>query len=143
MTSSGAGCEKSSSRSVSRRNWSVVSGAPSGLTVAVQSPLRDRTFLTYLGVNADWRPSMIPEDALHCENLLLCDYFVAPGLQAEAAQGLLAATRAAGGRTFFDTSWDPDGFSADDPCGRLPSAAVGRRVPSKRSRGVRARGPRS
>ncbi len=90
----------------------VISGAPSGLTVAVESPQRDRTFLTYLGVNADWEPSMIPEDAMQCENLLLCDYFVAPGMQGEAAQGLLAATRAAGGRTFFDTSWDPDGFSA-------------------------------
>ena len=91
----------------------VVSGAPSGLTVAVQSPVRDRTFLTYLGVNADWQPSMIPQDALHCENLLLCDYFVAPGMQGDAARTLLSATRAAGGRTFFDTSWDPDGFSAE------------------------------
>ncbi|HUO71286.1 MAG TPA: carbohydrate kinase family protein [Solirubrobacteraceae bacterium] len=90
----------------------VVSDQPSGLTVAVESPRRDRTFLTYLGVNRDWGPSMIPEDALACESLLLCDYFVAPGMQGEAARGLLAATRAAGGRTFFDTSWDPGGFPA-------------------------------
>jgi sugar/nucleoside kinase (ribokinase family) len=76
----------------------VVAEEPSGLTVALESPARDRTFLTYLGVNAIWEPSMIPTDALDCEYLLFCDYFVAPGLQGEAGRGLLEATRAAGGR---------------------------------------------
>ena len=55
---------------------------------------------------------MIPKDALDTENLLLCDYFVAPKLQGEVAEALLAATRACGGRTFFDTAWDPGGFDA-------------------------------
>jgi sugar/nucleoside kinase (ribokinase family) len=91
----------------------VASVGSSGLTVAVESPARDRTFLTYLGVNADWSPAMIPKDALDTENLLLCDYFVAPRLQGGAAQDLLAATRACGGRTFFDTAWDPGGFAVD------------------------------
>lgn len=90
----------------------TVSGQPSGLTVALESAQRDRTFLTYLGVNADWGPEMIPPDALDCQNLLLCDYFVSPALQGEAARGLLASARAHGGRTFFDTAWDPGGFSA-------------------------------
>lgn len=89
----------------------VVEDGSSGLTVALESPERDRTFLTYLGVNADWTASMIPTDALETENLLLCDYFVAPELQGEAAQHLLATTRSHDGRTFFDTTWDPDGFS--------------------------------
>jgi sugar/nucleoside kinase (ribokinase family) len=91
----------------------VVAGAgSSGLTVALESPQRDRTFLTYLGVNADWSQAMIPKDALETENLLLCDYFVAPQLQGEVAVELLSAARASGGRTFFDTAWDPQGFSA-------------------------------
>ncbi len=90
----------------------VLAGQPTGLTVALESDRRDRTFLTYLGVNAVWEPGMIPADALDCESLLLCDYFVAPGLQGEAARSLLEATRAAGGRTFFDTAWDPGGFPA-------------------------------
>jgi sugar/nucleoside kinase (ribokinase family) len=89
----------------------VVAGEPSGLTVALESPGRDRTFLTYLGVNARWNPSMIPADSLASENLLLCDYFVAPALQGEAARGLLDAARASGGRTFFDTAWDPGNFA--------------------------------
>jgi sugar/nucleoside kinase (ribokinase family) len=88
----------------------VVAGERSGLTVALESPQRDRTFLTYLGVNDRWDPSMIPDDALTCDNLLLCDYFVAPGMQGEAARGLLERSAGSGARTFFDTSWDPDGF---------------------------------
>jgi sugar/nucleoside kinase (ribokinase family) len=90
----------------------VLPGRSTGLTVALESDERDRTFLTHLGVNADWAPEMIPGDALACDNLLLCDYCVTPGLQGEAARSLLQATRAAGGRTFFDTAWDPDDFPA-------------------------------
>jgi argininosuccinate lyase len=89
----------------------VLAGETSGLTVALESPARDRTFLTYLGVNARWEAGMIPDDALTCENLLLCDYFVAPSLRGEAARGLLDTARARGGRTFFDTTWDPAGFT--------------------------------
>lgn len=102
----------------------VIAGDTSGLTVVLESPARDRTFLTYLGVNARWDPAMISEDALRCENLLLCDYFVAPLLRGQAAQRLLDAGRAAGARTFFDTSWDPDGFSSQT------RAEVGELLPS-------------
>ncbi len=91
----------------------VVAGEPSGLTVVLESPERDRTFLTYLGVNVRWEPAMIPDDALTCDNLLLCDYFVAPGLRGDAAGRLLGTARARGARTFFDTSWDPGGFSGE------------------------------
>ncbi len=90
----------------------VLGNAPTGLTVALESGQRDRTFLTYLGVNAGWGPELLPPDALRCDNLLLCDYFVAPGMQGEAARGLLDAARAAGATTFFDTAWDPEGFTA-------------------------------
>ena len=90
----------------------VLGDAPTGLTVALESAQRDRTFLTYLGVNAGWGPELIPSEALRCDNLLLCDYFVAPALQGEAARGLLETARAGGARTFFDTSWDPGGFAA-------------------------------
>jgi sugar/nucleoside kinase (ribokinase family) len=88
----------------------VLDSEPSGLTVALESPVRDRTFLTYLGVNKIWEPSMIPADALSCDYLLFCDYFVAPGLRQEAGRGLLESARGSGARTFFDTAWDPEGF---------------------------------
>ncbi|MGA9856208.1 MAG: PfkB family carbohydrate kinase [Solirubrobacteraceae bacterium] len=88
----------------------VLDGQPTGLTVALESDARDRTFITYLGVNAAWTPEMLPDDALNTCSLLLCDYFVAPGFQGAAARKLLAAARAGGTRTFFDTAWDPAGF---------------------------------
>jgi sugar/nucleoside kinase (ribokinase family) len=88
----------------------VVTGQPTGLTVALESPRRDRTFLTYLGVNADWGPDLIPADALDCDELLFCDYFVAPGFQGDAARALLVDAQTSGARTFFDTAWDPGGF---------------------------------
>jgi sugar/nucleoside kinase (ribokinase family) len=105
----------------------VVPGEASGLTVALESPARDRSFLTYLGVNARWEPAMIPDDALTCENLLLCDYFVAPPLRGDAARRLLDTARARGARTFFDTTWDPEGFSSEsraEVLGLLPSVDV-------------------
>jgi sugar/nucleoside kinase (ribokinase family) len=37
---------------------------------------------------------------------------VAPRLRGEAARRLLGVARQRGARTFFDTTWDPDGFSA-------------------------------
>lgn len=89
----------------------VLPGLPSGLTIALESPHRDRTFLTYLGVNAQWTREMIPPDALHCRSLLLCDYFVAPQLRRESARELLATARSHGARTFFDTAWDPANFT--------------------------------
>jgi argininosuccinate lyase len=88
----------------------MLDSEPSGLTVALESPVRDRTFLTYLGVNKIWEPSMIPADALSCDYLLFCDYFVAPGLRHEAGRELLQTARGSGARTFFDTAWDPEGF---------------------------------
>jgi sugar/nucleoside kinase (ribokinase family) len=88
----------------------TIDGQTTGLTVATESPGRDRSFLTYLGVNARWDAAMIPDDALGCDNLLLCDYFVAPLLRGEPARTLLETARARGARTFFDTSWDPGGF---------------------------------
>lgn len=91
----------------------TVAGEASGLTVVLESPMRDRTFLTYLGVNSRWEAGMISDSVLSCENLLLCDYFVMPALRGEAVGRLLGTARARGARTFFDTSWDADGFSAE------------------------------
>jgi sugar/nucleoside kinase (ribokinase family) len=103
-------------------NLIVVPGGATGLTVALESPVRDRTFITYLGVNSHWEAEMIPQEALNCSSFLLCDYFVAPRLRGEASRMLLGRARANGARTFFDTSWDPGGFEAqtrEEVCGLL------------------------
>jgi argininosuccinate lyase len=105
----------------------VVPGEPTGLTVALESPSRDRTFLTYLGVNNAWEPSMIGDHLLDCRHLLLCDYFVAPALQGAAASALLAAAHAHGATTCFDTAYDPGGFAPatrDEVRGLLKSVDI-------------------
>ena len=95
----------------------VVAGETSGLTVVLESPARDRTFLTYLGVNARWEPAMIPDDALTCDNLLLCDYFVAPRLRGDAARAAAGHRRA---RVAPARSSTPPG---------IPTASPGRPAP--------------
>jgi sugar/nucleoside kinase (ribokinase family) len=92
------------------RDVITVPEEPTGLTVVCQGPSRDRTFITYLGVNLNWELAMISPEAFAVENLLFCDYFCAPGLQGEAACELLARGRDAGATTFFDTNWDPSGW---------------------------------
>jgi sugar/nucleoside kinase (ribokinase family) len=84
-----------------------------GLTVACEAPLRDRSFLTYLGVTATASSAIVPDDALSADHLLLCDYFCAPGMRGAPSRELLAAARAEGATTHFDTSWDAAGWEQE------------------------------
>lgn len=88
-------------------------GQSTGATVAVEAPGRDRSFLTYLGVNERWDATMIAPDLLDCDHLLFCDYFAAPGMQGASARTILGGAREAGATTYFDTSWDPRDWPAE------------------------------
>jgi len=81
-----------------------------GLTVACEAPLRDRSFLTYLGVTATASSGIVPPGALTAEHVLLCDYFCTPAIRGGPSRDLFAAARAGGATTYFDTSWDPGGW---------------------------------
>ena len=89
----------------------VEPGAPTGLTVAAEAPHRERAFLTYLGVTGTASEAIVPPESLAADHVLLCDYFCAPPLRGEPTRRLLAHARGHGARTYFDTAWDPDGFS--------------------------------
>jgi argininosuccinate lyase len=91
----------------------VVAGQTTGLTVACEAPGRDRSFLTYLGVNEVWDEALVPPDASDCRSLLMCDYFCAPALRGEPTRRLLARARTGGARTFFDTAWDSEGWTEE------------------------------
>jgi sugar/nucleoside kinase (ribokinase family) len=98
-----------------------------GVTVACEAPLRDRSFLTYLGVTATASSAIVPADALTADHVLLCDYFCAPGMRGEPSRRLLEAARAGGATTYFDTSWDPDGWeeqTREELFGLLPLVDV-------------------
>jgi argininosuccinate lyase len=83
-----------------------------GLTVAVEGPGRDRSFITYLGVTGTATAEIVPPSSLAAEHVLVCDYFCAPAMRGEPTRRLLRTARDLGARTYFDTAWDTDGFAA-------------------------------
>jgi sugar/nucleoside kinase (ribokinase family) len=83
-----------------------------GLTVAIEAPGRDRSFLTYLGITGTANAEIVPPSSLAADHVLVCDYFCAPALRGEPTRELFAAARELGARTYFDTAWDTDGFLA-------------------------------
>src|SRR3954470_6038330 len=86
---------------------------PTGLTVAVEAPARERSFLTFLGITGVADSSIVPQTSLAADHVLLCDYFCAPAMRGEPTRRLLGAARELGARTYFDTAWNPDGFRAE------------------------------
>src|SRR3954465_5951325 len=83
-----------------------------GVTVAVEGPGRDRSFITYLGVTGTARADIVPPSSPAPEHALACAYFCAPAMRGEPTRLLLQTARELGARTYFDTAWDTDGFSA-------------------------------
>src|SRR3954466_7549348 len=83
---------------------------PTGLTVAVEAPARERSFLTFLGITGSADESIVPQTSLAADHVLLCDYFCAPAMRGEPPRRLLGTAREFGARTYFDTAWDPAGF---------------------------------
>jgi sugar/nucleoside kinase (ribokinase family) len=83
-----------------------------GLTVAVEAPGRDRSFITFLGVTGTAGTEIVPPSSLAVEHVLVCDYFCAPAMRGEPTGHVLQTARELGARTYFDTAWDTDGFSA-------------------------------
>jgi sugar/nucleoside kinase (ribokinase family) len=83
-----------------------------GLTVAIEAPGRDRSFLTYLGITGTASADIVPPSSLAADHLLVCDYFCAPALRGEPTRQLFATARELGAQTYFDTAWDTEGFNA-------------------------------
>lgn len=84
--------------------------AATGLTIALEVPGQDRSFLTSLGSLETFSASMVPDDVLTSELVLLCDYFNLPSLRGEPSKQLLQSARRSGATTFFDCAWDSDGW---------------------------------
>ena len=89
----------------------VVPGTPTGVSVALETPERDRSFLTALGSLAAFDRSMIAPEVLSADLVLLCGYFLLPSLQGPAAREVLGEVRSHGGTALFDCGWDPGGWS--------------------------------
>ncbi|MGW9402712.1 carbohydrate kinase family protein [Arthrobacter sp. NPDC055585] len=88
-------------------------GLPSGITVAVEAPGRDRAFLSSLGAMAELTPQDVPAAALRAGTVVLAGYFLLPKLRGAAAHGLFAAARANGALTVLDTGWPAEDWTED------------------------------
>jgi sugar/nucleoside kinase (ribokinase family) len=88
----------------------TVGDAPTGVSIALEAPSRDRAFLTFPGSLSRFDVSMIPAEALGSHPVLLCGYFLLPGLRGEPAIRLLTDIQHRGGTTLFDCGADPAGW---------------------------------
>lgn len=91
----------------------VLPGVSTGITIAFQAPGRDRSFLTLLGSLESFGDTMVPEETIAADFVLFCGYFTLPALRGEATLDLMRRVRDAGGRIFFDSDWDPGGWSRE------------------------------
>ncbi len=87
-------------------------GEPSGITVAVEAPGRDRAFLSSLGAMARMRPEDIAEEMLATGYVALAGYFLLPGMRGPALAELFGRAGRAGAQTVLDTGWPPEGWTA-------------------------------
>jgi sugar/nucleoside kinase (ribokinase family) len=105
----------------------VATGTSTGVSVALEAPGRDRSFLTSLGSLASFDGSMIGSEALAASFVLLCGYFLLPSLRGRATAELLRRAHEGGATTLFDCGWDPEGWterSRAEVLGLLPLVDV-------------------
>jgi len=86
----------------------VVPGRDTGISIALEAPARERSFLTAHGVLDSYTYADVPADAVDADLVLLTGYFSLPGLRGTGTRALLERARERGAVTVFDTGWDPD-----------------------------------
>lgn len=84
---------------------------PSGVTVAVEAPGRDRAFISSLGAMSALAPADVPDGALAARCVVLAGYFLLPQLRGDALTGLFNRARTAGALTVLDTGWPTEGWT--------------------------------
>jgi len=91
----------------------IVQGEATGISIALEAPERERSFLTAHGVLSTYNISDIPPDAWAADLVLLTGYFSLPGLRGQGSLEILQKAKATGAQTFFDTGWDPEEWAGD------------------------------
>ncbi|MBD8043299.1 carbohydrate kinase family protein [Arthrobacter sp. Sa2BUA2] len=86
---------------------------PSGVTVAVEAPGRDRAFISSLGAMSALDAADVPAEAVAARCVVLAGYFLLPRLRGPGLAGLFTRARAAGALTVLDTGWPTEGWTAE------------------------------
>lgn len=99
----------------------VLPGTPTGVSICVEAPGRDRAFVSVRGALDRFDASMVPDDALDARFLLLCGYFTQRALRGRPALTLLRRARRRGATVLLDPDVDVGGWS---PAARGEIAAL-------------------
>ena len=91
----------------------IVPGEATGISIALEAPERERSFLTAHGVLSTYGITDLPSDAWEADLVLLTGYFSLPGLRGEGSLKILQNAKTMGAQTFFDTGWDPEEWAGD------------------------------
>lgn len=89
----------------------VLPGVPTGVSICVEGPDRDRTFISMRGALDRFDASMVPGEILRSPLLLVCGYFTLAALRGAPMRRLLERARAAGSTILLDPDVDADGWS--------------------------------
>jgi len=88
----------------------VVTGAATGVSIAVEAPDRERAFWTAHGVLEHQTASALGEDCLRADIVMLTGYFTVPAFR-EAPVQMLSDARDAHAFVLFDTGWDTEDWT--------------------------------
>lgn len=98
-------------RGVPTDGLTVLPGERTGVSVALESKVRQRAFLTDLAAAAHFDATMVPTSFSGYTDMLIAGYFVTPRLRGEPTMKILRQARADGARTWLDCGWDTDSWA--------------------------------
>jgi sugar/nucleoside kinase (ribokinase family) len=90
----------------------IVVRGRTGISVASESPRRDRSFLTFLGALATFEYADVPEVAWSADRVIITGHFLLPLFREGGSAALLDAARRHHAQTFFDPGPEPDGWTS-------------------------------
>jgi sugar/nucleoside kinase (ribokinase family) len=83
-----------------------------GISVAFESPRRERSFLTFLGALATFGPEDVAEPAWSVDRVIITGHFLLPRFRVAGSQAALGAARGHHAQTFFDPGPEPGGWTS-------------------------------
>jgi sugar/nucleoside kinase (ribokinase family) len=89
----------------------IMSGVPTGVSICLEGPGRDRTFVSMRGALDRFDAAMVPREVLASDFVLLCGYFTLAAMRGRPAVELLTRARRGGATILLDPDIDGDGWS--------------------------------